>query len=105
VRGWPGLVPTSSPSTLADQSLHTTDTPQPPPDDFAETVRLVESEGRKIVAKAVDVRDLEGRQRVVADAVEQFGRLDIAVANAGVMNWGRLWEISSQHSKAAPNVG
>jgi SDR family mycofactocin-dependent oxidoreductase len=66
------------------------------PEDLAETVRLVEAEGRKIVAKEVDVRDLEGQQRVVADAVEQFGRLDVVVANAGVMNWGRLWELSPQ---------
>ena len=29
-------------------------------------------------------------------ALEQFGRLDIVVANAGVLNWGRLWEISAQ---------
>lgn len=65
-------------------------------EDLAETVSLVEGEGRKIVAKEVDVRDLEGQQRVIADAVEQFGRLDIVVANAGVMNWGRLWEISPQ---------
>jgi NAD(P)-dependent dehydrogenase (short-subunit alcohol dehydrogenase family) len=33
---------------------------------------------------------------VVADALEQFGGLDIVVANAGVLNWGRLWEISAQ---------
>ncbi|MDA4109654.1 mycofactocin-coupled SDR family oxidoreductase [Mycolicibacterium holsaticum] len=66
------------------------------PEDLAETVSLVEGEGRKIVADRVDVRDAAGQQRVVSDAVEQFGRLDIVVANAGVMNWGRLWEISAQ---------
>ncbi|KUH97846.1 NAD-dependent oxidoreductase [Mycolicibacterium acapulense] len=66
------------------------------PEDLAETVSLVEGEGRKIVADRVDVRDLAGQQRVVSDAIEQFGRLDIVVANAGVMNWGRLWEISAQ---------
>ena len=33
---------------------------------------------------------------MVAAALEQFGRLDIVVANAGVLNWGRLWEISAQ---------
>jgi SDR family mycofactocin-dependent oxidoreductase len=64
--------------------------------DLADTVRLVEDEGRKVLAKEVDVRDLEGLQRVVAEAVEQFGRLDIVVANAGVLNWGRLWEISAE---------
>lgn len=66
------------------------------PDDLAETVHLVEGEGRKILAKQIDVRDADGQQRVVAEAVEQFGRLDIVVANAGVLNWGRLWEISPQ---------
>ena len=57
---------------------------------------LVEGEGRKILADRVDVRDAAGQQRVVSDALEQFGRLDIVVANAGVLNWGRLWEISAQ---------
>lgn len=66
------------------------------PEDLAETVSLVEGEGRKILTDEVDVRDLSGQQRVVANAIEQFGRLDIVVANAGVLNWGRIWEISPQ---------
>jgi enoyl-[acyl-carrier-protein] reductase (NADH) len=66
------------------------------PEDLAETVHLVEGEGRKILAREVDVRDAAGQQRVVADAIEQFGRLDIVVANAGVLNWGRLWETSTE---------
>lgn len=66
------------------------------PDDLAETVRLVEGEGRKILPHQVDVRDADGQLRVVAEAVEQFGRLDIVVANGGVLNWGRVWEISPQ---------
>jgi SDR family mycofactocin-dependent oxidoreductase len=70
--------------------------PASAPEDLAETVRLVEGEGRKILAEEIDVRDLDGQQRLVADAVEQFGRLDIAVANAGVLNWGRIWEISAE---------
>ena len=70
--------------------------PPAAPEDLAETVSLVEGEGRKILADEVDVRDAAGQQRVVADALEQFGRLDIVVANAGILNWGRLWEISAQ---------
>jgi SDR family mycofactocin-dependent oxidoreductase len=70
--------------------------PPATPEDLAETVSLVEGEGRKILADEVDVRDAAAQQRMVADALEQFGRLDIVVANAGVLNWGRLWEISAQ---------
>ena len=70
--------------------------PPAEPADLAETVNLVEGEGRKMRAEEVDIRDLARQQRVVSDAIEQFGRLDIVVANAGVLNWGRLWEISPQ---------
>jgi SDR family mycofactocin-dependent oxidoreductase len=70
--------------------------PPAEPADLAETVNLVEGEGRKIRAEEVDIRDLAAQQRLVARAIEQFGRLDIVVANAGVLNWGRLWEISAQ---------
>lgn len=63
-------------------------------EDFAQTISLIEDQGRKVVAEVVDVRDLAGQQRVIASAVEQFGRLDIVVANAGVMSWGRVWELS-----------
>ncbi len=66
------------------------------PQDLAETVRLVENEGRTVIATELDVRDAPGQRRLVADAMDQFGRLDIVVANAGVLNWGRLWEISAE---------
>jgi SDR family mycofactocin-dependent oxidoreductase len=70
--------------------------PASTPQDLAETTALVESEGRKMLADHVDVRDAAGQQRIVDEAMTQFGRLDIVVANAGVLNWGRLWEISAQ---------
>ena len=46
-------------------------------EELAETVRAVESTGRKVLAREVDIRDLAALQQVVADGVEQFGRLDI----------------------------
>ncbi|WP_396925972.1 mycofactocin-coupled SDR family oxidoreductase [Mycolicibacterium sp.] len=65
-------------------------------EDLNETVRLVEAEGRKVLARAVDVRDDAAVRQLVADGVEQFGRLDILVANAGVLSWGRLWELTDE---------
>ena len=66
-------------------------------DDLAETARQVESTGRKVLAREVDIRDLGAQQAVVADAMEQFGRLDVVVANAGVLSWGRMFEMSEEH--------
>ena len=65
-------------------------------EELAETVRAVEATGRKVLAREVDIRDLAALQQVVADGVEQFGRLDIVVANAGVLSWGRMFEMSEE---------
>lgn len=54
------------------------------PEDLAETVRLVENTGRRIVSAVVDTRDYDGMREAVADGVATLGRLDIIVANAGV---------------------
>lgn len=70
--------------------------PPATPEDLAETVRAVEATGRKVLAREVDVRDLAALHQVVADGVEQFGRLDIVVANAGVLSWGRMFEMSEE---------
>src|SRR3984957_14157934 len=53
-------------------------------EDLAETVRLVEETGRRILASVVDTRDLDALRKAVDDAVTELGRLDVIVANAGV---------------------
>jgi SDR family mycofactocin-dependent oxidoreductase len=65
-------------------------------EDLADTVRAVEAEGRKVLARQVDIRDDAAVRQLVSDGVEQFGRLDIMVANAGVLSWGRIWELSDE---------
>ncbi|WP_101948313.1 mycofactocin-coupled SDR family oxidoreductase [Mycobacterium sp. 3519A] len=65
-------------------------------EELAETVAAVEATGRKALARQVDIRDLAALQQVVTDGVEQFGRLDVVVANAGVLSWGRMFEMSEE---------
>jgi SDR family mycofactocin-dependent oxidoreductase len=62
-----------------------TDYPGSTADDLAETGRLVESHGRRILVGRVDVRDGEAMRAVVAEGLREFGRLDIVVANAGII--------------------
>ncbi|MGW0176588.1 mycofactocin-coupled SDR family oxidoreductase [Rhodococcus sp. NPDC003322] len=54
------------------------------PDDLAETVRLVEANGRRAISAPVDTRDLDGLREAVDAAVSELGRLDVIVANAGI---------------------
>ncbi|MEV6276746.1 mycofactocin-coupled SDR family oxidoreductase [Nocardia sp. NPDC051832] len=78
--------------------------PMAEPEDLAETARLVESEGRKVLTQQLDVRDLAAQERVIADTIATFGRLDIVVANAGVCSWGRLWEISPEQFRESVDI-
>lgn len=53
-------------------------------DDLALTVKLVEDTGARIVARQDDVRDQAGLASALQSGVDELGRLDIVVANAGI---------------------
>jgi SDR family mycofactocin-dependent oxidoreductase len=55
------------------------------PDDLAETASQVKALDRQIVSAEVDVRDVAGLRSVVDDGAAQLGRIDIVVANAGIL--------------------
>ena len=66
------------------------DSPAPAatPEDLAETADLVKNLDRRIVTAEVDVRDYDALKAAVDSGVEQLGRLDIVVANAGIGTTG-----------------
>src|ERR1700742_4801306 len=76
-----------APRTIC-RDIHTTDSPNATPEGLEETARLVEKEGRRIVARQADVRDADAVEQVVADGLAEFGHLDIVIANAGVIRLG-----------------
>ena len=54
------------------------------PEDLAATVKLVEDTGARIVARQGDVRDRASLSSALQAGLDEFGRLDIVVANAGI---------------------
>ena len=71
------------------------DIPAPTPDDLAETADLVKNLNRRIVTAEVDVRDYDAVKAAVDSGVEQLGKLDIIVANAGIGNGGQTLDHTS----------
>jgi SDR family mycofactocin-dependent oxidoreductase len=65
-------------------------------EDLDLTATLVEEMGRRCLALSVDVRD-SGQVRAATErALEEFGRLDIALANAGIVSIGPLVEVTDE---------
>ena len=58
------------------------------------TVKLIESRGGEAVANYEDVADYEGAGRMIAQAVDTWGRLDILVNNAGIVRDQAIWNMS-----------
>lgn len=64
-------------------------------DDLATTAKMVEATGKRCFAAKLSTSDRGALERFVADVEAEFGRLDIAVTNAGVSAIGFLPDVPS----------
>jgi SDR family mycofactocin-dependent oxidoreductase len=79
--------------------------PPATPADLAETARLIEAHDRRVVTRQVDVRDRRELTAAVDEGVAELGRLDIVVANAGVVAPGADAPLMSFIDTIAVNLG
>lgn len=74
----------------------TIDYPLATPADLEETVRLVEKEDRRALGLIADMRDTAAVQSVLDATMAEFGRIDILVANHGVINYGPVKDTTDE---------
>ena len=65
-------------------------------DDLAETGRLVEQTGRRVLTRVADVRSSDALDAAVAEGLETFGKIDVLIANAGIFTQAPFWEMDEQ---------
>jgi 3-oxoacyl-[acyl-carrier protein] reductase len=73
-------------------------------DEAKAIVEKIQNMGRKGKEYQVDVSDFGSVQKLVKKVLEEFGRLDILINNAG-MNWdGVVWKMTEEQWDAVINV-
>jgi meso-butanediol dehydrogenase/(S,S)-butanediol dehydrogenase/diacetyl reductase len=73
-------------------------------DAAAETIEIVEKRGQKAKFVKVDVTNEKMVNAMVGETVERFGKLDIAVNNAGTLGLGQVWELSTEEWDRVLNI-
>ncbi len=68
----------------------------PSDERFQETIEAVEALGGKALAVQCNITDDSQMQAMFEKAWETFGRLDVVIANAGIINFGYTWELTDQ---------
>lgn len=54
----------------------------------SETVKEIERKGRKALFVRTDITDSENVSRMVEQTIAEFGKIDILMNNAGIVDWG-----------------
>jgi NAD(P)-dependent dehydrogenase (short-subunit alcohol dehydrogenase family) len=62
--------------------------------------REISVAGGTAIADCSDVATVDGAEELVAQAVLEFGRIDIVINNAGIMRWGALPELDAAAMEA-----
>jgi len=73
--------------------------PPATPEDLDKTGKLVEDQKRRWIGVKADIRDMPAMKSAVDRAVKEFGKLDIAVANAAIQIYGSLAEMPDEDWK------
>lgn len=66
------------------------------PHDATDTVRAVEAAGGRCTAVPMDVRSFEDTEKLAQAALDEFGRLDISVAAAGILRRAALADMTDR---------
>ena len=78
--------------------------PPATPEELDETGKLVEEQNRRWIGVKADIRDMPALHGAVDRAIKEFGKLDIAVANAAIQIYGPLAETSDENWKNVIDV-
>lgn len=80
------------------------DMQDPESPEFKETIKNCEAEGAKVLAMKCNITSTQDMEALFENAWNTFGRLDVVIANAGVINFGYTWELTDEQVEKVINI-
>lgn len=77
---------------------------EPENEAFQETICECEKLGAKVLAMRCDITSTKDMEALFAKAWEVFGRLDVVIANAGIINFGYTWELTDEQVEKVMDI-
>jgi SDR family mycofactocin-dependent oxidoreductase len=65
-------------------------------EQLGEATEEIRALGRRVLAFTADVRDGQALRAATRQAADEFGRVDVLVAAAGIDSWGAAWELTDE---------
>lgn len=73
----------------------------PTDERFAATIKQVEEAGGNVLAIKTNICSTEEMESAFSQAWEHYGRLDVVIANAGIINFNYTWDLSDAEVEKA----
>lgn len=80
------------------------DMQEPTSEAFKETIAHCKSIGAKVLAVKANITSTEDMENLFKSAWDTFGRIDVVIANAGVINFAYTWELTDEQVEKVINI-
>lgn len=77
---------------------------EPQNETFQETVQECQKFGAEVLALRCDITSTADMENLFDEAWKKFNRLDVVIANAGIINFGYTWELTDQQVEKVINI-
>ena len=77
---------------------------EPETEVFQETIKECQKLEADVLAMRCDITSTPDTETLFEKAWEKFGRLDVVIANAGIINFGYTWELTDQQVEKVMDI-
>lgn len=73
-------------------------------EEYQKTIQECQKKGAEVLAVRCDITSTQDMEALFQNAWNQFHRLDVVIANAGIINFGYTWELTDEQVEKVMDI-